>query len=86
MPCYICEKCGAVDNTAIGGYWRNYIRKEPKMCSECNFGKWHGKFEKKHWSEYGTIEELIKMEYRNDGSMLNATEYFKKIGEKYENN
>lgn len=81
MPCYICEKCGAIDNTAVGGYWRNHIRKEPKMCSECNFGKWHGRFEKKYWYEYGTIKELIEMEDRNNGSMLNARKYFKKIGE-----
>lgn len=86
MPCYICEKCGAIDNTAVGGYWRNILNKEIPKCSECNYGKWHGKFEKKHWFECGTVEELIEMEDRNDGSMLNATEYFKKIGEKYENN
>lgn len=48
-------------------------------CSECNYGKWHNKFEKKNWSEYGT-EKLLEWENKNDGSMLNATEYFKKIG------
>lgn len=31
---------------------------------------------KKHWSEYGK-EKLIEWESRNDGSMVNATEYFR---------
>lgn len=79
MSCYICENCGAIDNTAIGGYWINIINNEIPKCSECNYGKWHNKFEKKNWSEYGT-EKLLEWENKNDGSMLNATEYFKKIG------
>lgn len=79
MGCYICEECGCIDNTAIGGYYKNYINKEELKCSECNFGKWHGEFDKKHWSEYYTKEEWIELEKRNDGSMMNAIEYFKKI-------
>lgn len=31
---------------------------------------------KKHWSEYGK-EKLLEWESRNDGSMVNAREYFK---------
>lgn len=31
---------------------------------------------KKHWSVYGKYE-LLEWEARNDGSMINATEYFK---------
>lgn len=80
MGCYICEKCGTIDNTAIGGYWRNIANKEIPKCSECNYGKWHGKFEKKYWYEYD-IKELLEWEDKNDGSMLNARKYFKKIGE-----
>ena len=34
---------------------------------------------KKHWSEYGK-EKLLGWEQRNDGSMVNATEYFKDNG------
>ena len=79
MSVYICEKCGAIDNTAIGGYWRNCIRKEPKMCSECNFGKWHGEFPKNYWDEFG-VEKLLELERRNDGSMINATDFLKKKG------
>ena len=26
MPCYVCEKCGCVDNTALGGNFWSYAR------------------------------------------------------------
>ncbi len=80
MSVYICEKCGCIENTAVGGYWKNARNKEPKMCSECNTGKWHGVFEKRHWTEYG-IKELLRLEAEKNGSMINATEYLKSIGE-----
>lgn len=38
----------------------------------------YGRFDiadKKHWSEFGK-EQLLEWEARNDGSMVNATEYF----------
>lgn len=79
MSLYICEKCGSIENTALGGYWKNLRDREPAMCSECNFGKWHGKFPKTHWTDYG-IEKLLEWEKRGDGSMINATEYFQKEG------
>ena len=79
MSCYICEKCGTIENTACGGYWKNKLHKEPPMCSQCNYGEWHGQFEKNHWSIY-SVKELIDMEERNDGSMLNARDYFIKNG------
>ena len=50
------------------------------MCSECNTGKWHDEFPKQHWTDYG-IEKLLELEARNDGSMINATEYLRTIGE-----
>lgn len=78
MGCYICDKCGTVDNSAIGGFWDNYRKKIAPMCSECNTGKWHGYFPKQHWSSIGSPEMLIKMERRHDGSMINAVEYFKR--------
>ena len=80
MSIYICEKCGCIDNTALGGYWKNARNNEPKMCAECNHGKWHGVFPKEHWTKYGK-EELLKSEARKDGSMINATSYLKSIGE-----
>ena len=79
MSVYICEKCGTIDNTALGGYWRNALRHEPKQCSECNTGTWHNEFPKKHWSELG-VEQLLELEARNDGSMINATTYLTQIG------
>ena len=42
MSLYQCEDCGAMENTALGHYWGE----ERKLCSECGFGKWHGKFSK----------------------------------------
>ncbi len=80
MSVYICEKCGCIENTALGGYWRNCIKEEAKMCSECNTGKWHNEFKKMHWTEYGSIEKLLELESQKDGSMINATEYLKSIG------
>ena len=80
MSVYICEKCGCIENTSLGGYWRNVINKEPKMCSECNTGEWHNEFEKRHWTDYG-IKELLRLEALKDGSMINATDYLKSIGE-----
>ena len=79
MSIYICEKCGCIENTALGGYWENSLRKEPKFCSECNTGEWHNEFEKKHWTDYG-VEKLLELEALKDGSMINATEYLKSIG------
>lgn len=79
MSVYICEKCGCIDNTALGGYWKNVLRKEPKMCSECNTGKWHNEFPKQHWTDYG-IDKLLELEARQDGSMINASEYLRLIG------
>lgn len=80
MSVYICEKCGCIENTALGGYWDNVRNKEPKMCSECNTGKWHNEFPKEHWTDYG-VDKLLRYEARKDGSMINATEYLKSIGE-----
>jgi hypothetical protein len=42
MPLFICEKCQTIENTALGHYWGE----KEKLCSECAFGKWHGRFPK----------------------------------------
>ena len=78
MSIYICEKCGCIENTALGDYWNNIINDEPIICSECSTGKWHNKFDKKHWTEYG-VKKLLERE--KDGARINATEYLKSIGE-----
>ena len=88
MPCFICEKCGCVDNTACGGnYWihtfnvnTNQKTDEKIMCCECYTGKWHGMFPKKSWSDYGTPEELIESERKHPGGLLNLEEFLKSIG------
>lgn len=43
MPLFVCEKCGAVENTALGSYWaRDHVRYKDSpelngkaLCSEC---------------------------------------------------
>lgn len=47
MPLFICDCCGAVDNTACGGnFWQNRRNEpgSPDLCCKCNTGEWHGKF------------------------------------------
>ena len=78
MSIYICEKCGCIENTALGDYWNNIINNEPIICSECSTGKWHNRFDKKHWTEYG-VKKLLELE--KDGSMINAKKYLRSIGE-----
>lgn len=68
-------------------YFENHV-----CCSDCCNGVTYkdnsgilgnGKFDikdKDHWLKYGK-ETLLEWEKRNDGSMVNATEYFKSIGE-----
>lgn len=80
MSIFICNKCGCIENTAPSGYWSQIANNEAPVCSECRYGKWHDYFSKQHWTEYG-VEKLLKLEAQNDGSMINATEYLKSIGE-----
>lgn len=62
MPLFICEKCGAIENTAVGSYWQTIYKPGdiPALCSECAFGKWHGKFKKVNYKDL-SIEELKNM-------------------------
>lgn len=52
MPCFVCEKCGCIENTACGDYWCNYALGQPVLCSLCSpiIGKWHGHFKRKKYS------------------------------------
>ena len=43
MPLFCCQKCGCIENTALGQYWTS----EEKLCSECATGEWHDAFPKK---------------------------------------
>jgi hypothetical protein len=47
MPIFVCDNCGAMENTALGAYWCREGR--PRLCSECCTGTWHGKFPKVQW-------------------------------------
>lgn len=58
MPLFNCEKCGAVENTALGAYWGRKHQKQPELCSECHTGKWHGKFPK----EFDEVPESSKVQ------------------------
>jgi len=78
MSTFICEGCGAVENTATSNYWVRQMYNESLLCSKCDpkIGKWHNMFEKKHWSEYGTEQEMKEMEKAGKGNIINATKYF----------
>ena len=51
MPLFICKTCGCIEHTALGEYWV-VNNKENVKCSECAYGKWHGRFDKIHWKDY----------------------------------
>lgn len=78
MPCFICTKCGCMENTAVSKYWKRRSEGRELVCSACDeeIGKWHGRFPKKHWSEYGTKEQLIAWDEEGKGNCVNAKEYF----------
>ena len=49
MPLFICDCCGAVDNTACGGnFWIKNMEDRPDkihdLCCKCYTGKWHDNF------------------------------------------
>ena len=59
MPLFVCERCGAIENTACGGtFWHSKscvgdkFYKEDKvgffckeaLCCKCHTGRWHNKF------------------------------------------
>ena len=43
MPLFECDKCGCIENTACTTH---YWGCSDKLCSECDTGKWHDRFEK----------------------------------------
>lgn len=49
MSLFVCSQCGVVENTALGDFWAAQLEKRPRRCSECAFGKWHGRFPKEQW-------------------------------------
>lgn len=73
------------------GLYKDKEANEHLLCVECTpnefsdgskneeAGKWHNQFKKKHWSDYGTMEEIIEVADKEKGSLTNAREYFKRI-------
>ena len=54
MPLFVCDRCHAIDNSALGGnYWDRLITGGLKatsgqiLCTECNTGSWHNRFVKR---------------------------------------
>lgn len=68
MPLFICEKCGAIENTALGYYWPARYCKEPALCSECYTGEWHGRFEKEYYKD-------LSKEDKEDYDLINELNY-----------
>lgn len=58
MPTFLCTRCGAIENTATSDYWIDVMEGNKPICSKCQTGFWHNRFEHKHWSEYGITEVL----------------------------
>ncbi len=52
MPCFICSKCGCIENTACCHYWGD-IGKKPVLCSKCDteIGKWHNHFPRRKYKK-----------------------------------
>jgi hypothetical protein len=62
MPLFKCDKCGAIENTALGDFWGA----EEKRCSECAFGAWHGAFPKKYATKEGYYKDAEGFIYEPD--------------------
>ena len=49
MSLFACDRCGAVENTALGEYYGRRMRGLDPLCSECATGEWHGRFPKRQY-------------------------------------
>lgn len=82
MPLYMCSECGSVDNTALGGYWRQEMEagfdrnKFKPLCSACypQIGKWHDEFPRR--SAEGFVQDKAGKLYKPE----EAEGYFKHMG------
>jgi len=73
---------------AKSNFFKDQYANEHFLCLECtpkefasgqiytDAGKWHNRFPKRHWSEYGTQEELIAKAIKNELVYVNAVEFF----------
>lgn len=48
MPLFKCDRCHAIENTAMCNHAVNRYEGRPVICSECETGTWHGRFPKQH--------------------------------------
>lgn len=62
MPLFQCQKCGALENTALGDFWDS----PEHLCSECATGKWHGAFPKQDAYELGCYVDAHGFVYLPD--------------------
>jgi hypothetical protein len=53
MPLFLCDRCDAVENTALGRFWVPVG--EPRICSACSTGKWHGLFPQQFGAEAAAL-------------------------------
>lgn len=79
MSTFICTKCGAVENTATSNYWVNRRDGKPALCSYCETGRWHGKFKRQHWSEWG-LGRILELQKLDQGDVVNARNHLRNIG------
>ena len=79
MPTFLCERCGAVENTATSNYQYRKCENLQVLCSKCETGTWHGRFERKHWSSYG-LDVVLRAQKENRGDFINGKEHLRNIG------
>lgn len=74
MGLFICEKCEAVENTALGYYWEALVSdtEKRKLCSQCHSGKWHGRFPREHYIEHwGRASTSERLALKREGNFIN---------------
>jgi len=89
MSTYICERCGAIENTACCDHyydvlWRRHegtLKSDETeyLCSKCTTGQWHGRFPREHWSKIG-ISEVLRLQKLNQGDFINGRNHLRNIG------
>lgn len=86
MPTYICDQCGCIDNTALGGNYylhqTNPLDSPELLCTQCLTGRWHNHFPKEDWADYlertgQSLGEFIKTN-KNSGHLVNLETWITK--------
>lgn len=69
MSLFACEKCGVVENTALSSKSRGiYVldgkfgMNNPRLCSLCGDGKWHGLWPRHTVEEGGYVQGKFGLE------------------------